>query len=75
MQAGRPRGLSPLQRAALGSVVNPYAQANLVSNQIAEQAAHRPLPLELLENQAHDALHLGVRVEDGIVKVDVTETA
>jgi hypothetical protein len=61
---GHPVGAVPLQLTSLGAAVRADGDANTVLHQVAEQAAHRPLPRELFKHQPDDALGLLVGVED-----------
>ena len=60
---GDPIGTTPLQLPALRPLMRPHRHENLMLYQVTQQAADRALPLELLEDQPHRALHLRVGVE------------
>ena len=56
-------GGSPLQLPAVRSALRPHRQPDPVGDQRPQDAVHRPLPVELVEDQADDPLGLLVRVE------------
>src|SRR5262245_40967913 len=53
----------PLQLSPVGSVVRTYWDLNPVVHQVTQQALHRALAVELVEEQPHHRLHLLVRIE------------
>lgn len=58
-----PAGAAPLQRPFGDAFANPYPQADVVVEQVAQQRMQGAQLAELVEDQAHDVLYLLVRVE------------
>src|SRR5215831_2628503 len=53
----------PLQSSPVGSVVRTYWDLNPVMHQVTQQAMHRALAVELVEDQPHHSLDLLVRID------------
>jgi hypothetical protein len=70
-----PVGPAPLQLTALRPLVGANGDEDLVPDQVAQQCADRPLPLELLEDEPHHALRLlvGVEGETAARRLDVAD--
>jgi hypothetical protein len=51
-------GAAPFELAAVGAVVRPDRHAEVVRDQVVQQAVDAALPLELVEQQADHAPHL-----------------
>src|SRR4029077_13659832 len=54
----------PFEPAAVGAAVRAHSKGNAVVVEVAEDLAHGPQPLELLEDEADDSLDLLVGIED-----------
>src|SRR5262245_42331451 len=53
----------PLQSSPVGSVVRTYGDLNPVMHQVTQQAVHRALAVELVEDEPHHRLDLLVRID------------
>ena len=72
---GDPIGTTPLQLTTLRPLMRPHRHQDLMPHQKAQQAAHRPLPLELLEDQPDDPLNLlvGIQREAAVRRFDIAD--
>ena len=60
---GLPARRPPVQFPAVGPAAPTQRHPDAAGDQMTEDAVHRPLPIELIEDQADDLLDLLVRVQ------------
>ena len=63
VQQGPARGPTPLQSSPVRSIGRTYRDLNPVMHQVTQQAMHRALAVELVEDQPHHRLDLLVRID------------